>query len=80
MNKGKAQDPGMAKDEFQPNIGVEFEANWNDMSTPPDNAMAISNGGIIVSANNDGILYANDQGTITYTDYWPDFFNDPSLT
>jgi hypothetical protein len=42
--------------------------------------MAISNGGFIVTANNDGIEYYNDSGNSIYTDYWSDFFNDNTLT
>jgi hypothetical protein len=62
-----------------PQIGVDFEANWSTQQTPPDNSLAISNGGLIVSANNDGIVYADDAGAIAYAAFWPDFFNDPSL-
>lgn len=63
-----------------PVIGVDFEANWSIYGTPPDNSMAVSNGGFIVTANNDGIEYYTTSGTYLYFDYWYDFFNDPSLT
>ncbi len=63
-----------------PVIGTNFEANWTLAGTPPDNSMAISNGGYIVSANNDGIEYYGDAGSFLYSDYWSDFFNDNSLT
>jgi hypothetical protein len=63
-----------------PVIGTNFEANWTLEGTPPDNSMAISNGGYIVSANNDGIEYYSDAGSSLYSDYWSDFFNDNSLT
>jgi hypothetical protein len=63
-----------------PVIGTDFEANWSTESTPPDNSMAISNGGFIITANNDGVEYYNSSGTFLYFDFWSDFFNDNSLT
>ena len=63
-----------------PVIGIDFEANWSTESTPPDNSMAISNGGFIITANNDGVEYYNSSGTFLYFDFWSDFFNDNSLT
>ncbi len=63
-----------------PTIGTNFEANWTINGTPPDNSMAISNGGYIVTANNDGIEYYNASGSFLYFDFWSDFFNDNTLT
>lgn len=63
-----------------PTIGINFEANWSLVGTPPDNSMAISNGGFIVTANNDGIEYYNASGSFLYFDFWSDFFNDNTLT
>lgn len=62
-----------------PEIGTNFEANWSIDGVPPDNTMAISNGGFIVTANNDGVEYYNAQGDYLYFDFWADFFNDNSL-
>ena len=62
-----------------PEIGKNYEANWSIESTPPDNTMAISNAGIVVTANNDGIEYYSASGSFLYFDYWSDFFNDNSL-
>lgn len=63
-----------------PIIGTNFEANWSLNGTPPDNSMAISNGGFIVTANNDGVEYYNSAASFLYVDFWFDFFNDNSLT
>lgn len=63
----------------QPQIGVNFEANWSLFGSPPDNAIAISNGGFIVTANNDGIEYYAANGQFLKFDFWSDFFNDNSL-
>jgi hypothetical protein len=63
-----------------PQVGINFEANWSITSTPPDNSMAISNGGFIVTTNNDGVEYYNSNGTISLSDSWSDFFNTPALT
>lgn len=62
-----------------PEIGKNYEANWSIESTPPDNTMAISNAGIVVTANNDGIEYYSASGSFLYFDYWSDFFNDNTL-
>lgn len=63
-----------------PLLGQNMEGNWSVVGTPPDNSMAISNGGFIVSANNDGLEYHNAAGQFLYVDFWADFINDPSLT
>jgi hypothetical protein len=63
-----------------PTIGTNFEANWTTGGTPPDNAIAISNSGYIVTANNDGIEYYTASGNFLYFDFWSDFFNDNTLT
>ena len=62
-----------------PKIGVNFEANWSVETTPPDNTIAISNNGYIISANNDGIEYYSFTGQLLYFDFWFDFFNDSEL-
>ncbi|MFH1161331.1 MAG: T9SS type A sorting domain-containing protein [bacterium] len=63
-----------------PTIGASFEANWFDETTPPDNSMAISAGGLIVSVTNSHIEYYNTSGTLLFTSSFDDFFNDPSFT
>ncbi len=63
-----------------PIIGASFEANRFDGTTPPDNSMAISNGGRIVSVTNSHIEYFDMSGTRTYTSSFDDFFQDPSFT
>lgn len=62
-----------------PYVNTQFEANWSQVGTPPDNSVAISNGGIIVSVNNDEIGYGNSTGAFTWA-FWDAFFNDPLLT
>lgn len=63
-----------------PTIGVNFEGNWFDGAIPPDNSMAISNGGYIVTVINSNIEYYNTSGTLLYTSSFDDFFNNPYLT
>ncbi|MFZ1685822.1 MAG: T9SS type A sorting domain-containing protein [Flavobacteriales bacterium] len=62
-----------------PVVGTNFEANWSTQQTPPDNSLAISNGGWIVSTNNDGIVYAQTSGSIAFGAYWADFFQGQGL-
>ncbi|NQV01106.1 MAG: T9SS type A sorting domain-containing protein [Bacteroidia bacterium] len=63
-----------------PTIGASFEGNWFDQTTPPDNSMAISNGGYIVSVTNSHIEYFNTDGTRLFTSSFDDLFGDPSFT
>ena len=63
----------------RPTLGQNFDANWTLVGTPPDNHLAISNGGLIVTVNNDGIEYYRENGNFLYFDYWSDFFTDPNL-
>ncbi|QQR86769.1 MAG: hypothetical protein IPJ76_00660 [Flavobacteriales bacterium] len=62
-----------------PVVGTNMEGNWSVQQTPPDNSMAISNGGWIVSVNNDEIVYAQSSGTLTYAAFWADFFQGQGL-
>ncbi|MBL7138112.1 MAG: T9SS type A sorting domain-containing protein [Bacteroidales bacterium] len=64
----------------QPTIGASFEGNWFDQTTPPDNSMAISNGGYIVSVTNSHVEYFDMSGTRLFTSSFYDLFGDPSFT
>ena len=63
-----------------PIIGTNFEGNWSVLAHPPDNNIAISNGGEIVSVNNDGVEYYDESGNLLFVEDWSDFINDNSLT
>lgn len=75
----KAVDELAVRKNLQPEVGANFEANWSIAQTPPDNSMAISNGGIIVTANNDEVLYMNSSGALLQFFAWQDFFNNSQL-
>lgn len=62
-----------------PVIGASFEANVSVDETPSSNTIAVSNEGIIISANNDGVIYFNENGARLYEAKWDDFFNDNNL-
>lgn len=47
---------------IDPPIGLNWRANETINGTPPDNSIAISNGGIVVSADNNSLDYFNDSG------------------
>ncbi len=74
------EEPHAASRASDPILGINFEANWTLEQTPPDNSLAISNGGFIVTANNDGIEYYTSSGQFLYFDFWYDFLNDGTLT
>lgn len=71
--------PPAAPKAVLPVVGTNMEGNWSVQQTPPDNSMAISNGGWIVSVNNDEIVYAQSSGTLTYAAFWADFFQGQGL-
>lgn len=63
-----------------PVMGTGILANRMNFSTPPDNTMAISNGGRIVSIDNETIEYYNQSGSaVSLNVYHDDFFNSLNL-
>ena len=62
-----------------PVIDASFEANVSVDETPSSNSIAISNGGVIISVNNDGVIYFDEAGTRNYEAKWDDFFDDSQL-
>lgn len=62
-----------------PVVGNEFAGNPNNGSSPMDNSIAISNGGIIISVANTSIQYKNMSGGTTYNNSIVDFINDPAI-
>ncbi len=68
------------KSPITPVIDARFEANASVDATPSSNTIAISDDGIIISANNDGVIYFTETGTRLYEAKWVDFFDDNQLT
>jgi Secretion system C-terminal sorting domain len=63
--KGLALENGIAASKtngIDPPIGVNFGANQTITGTPPDNSIAISNAGLIISADNNMLDYFNENG------------------
>jgi len=60
-----------------PVIGTNFEGNEYNGYRPPDNAMAISSSGYIVSLTNCEINYYNSEGALLYQNSFEGFFNQP---
>lgn len=68
--------------ELSPQVNREFEGNTFNGSSPPDNAMAISNAGWIVSIVNNTVSYFDENGNIILdsedlSDYF-DFLDIPN--
>lgn len=61
-----------------PSVNFGFDAEYCTGNTPPDNAMAISNGGKIVSAVNCGIVFYNTSGTLLDSYDYQTFFSAPT--
>lgn len=62
-----------------PIVTSEFNGNPNNGSSPMDNGIAISNGGIIVSVANTTIQYKNEAGTLLFTSGLSSFIGDPGI-
>lgn len=58
-----------------PELGKNFRGNERDNSVPPDNSMAISRNGFIVSGINSNIVFMNASGVTSYKRPLPDFFS-----
>jgi len=56
-----------------PSVGRNFLGNRMDNGTPPDNTMAISNAGIIVSSDNNSIEYYDVNGSKLFSKVHSDF-------
>lgn len=63
-----------------PVIGSNWPGNTNNGSSPLDNSMAISDGGIIVSVANTTLEVDDINGTLLYYNDLATFYNDPSVT
>jgi Secretion system C-terminal sorting domain len=67
----------LKKTRATPALASGFDAEVCSSNIPPDNAMAISNGGKIVSAVNCGIFFYNTSGTLLGNANYATFFNNP---
>ena len=68
------------KSAITPIVSKNFAGNQYTGGYPPDNCLAISNNGYIVSAINSNINYYDTIGTLLYSSSFDNFFNDTSLT
>jgi PKD repeat protein len=62
-----------------PIVNANFNGNAFDLWTPSDNSLAISNGGIIVSAINSTLNYYSSTGTLIATTSFNTLINNPTL-
>lgn len=64
-----------------PVVGINFLGNEMHSGSPPDNTIAVSNGGLIVAVDNATIEYYNTSGQyLMIREEHSDFFNDATLT
>lgn len=74
-----AKSEGMAAG-IDPPIGVNFRGNQTIGGTPPDNSIAISNGGIIVSADNNSVDFYSELGDSLIRIKTDTLYMDSSIT
>ncbi len=78
--KGSYPDEPAGSALIDPMIGTTFPGNVFAGLTPPDNSMAISNEGYIVTVVNTNVEYYDMNGNNLYSSSFTNFFNDPELT
>jgi hypothetical protein len=78
--KGSYPDESTGSAVNNPTLGTNFAANVFAGLTPPDNSMAISNGGYIVSVVNTSLEYYDMNGNNLYSSSFTNLFNDSGLT
>jgi hypothetical protein len=78
--KGSYPDESAGSAFINPTLGTNFSGNVFAGLTPPDNSMAISNSGYIVTVVNTNIEYYDMSGSNLYSSSFTNFFNDPGLT
>ena len=61
-------------------VATNFQGNVFNGGAPPDNTIAISNNGYIVSVINCNVAYFNSNGNQLWTGSFWELFNDPTLT
>lgn len=65
---------------LSPTVGANWQGNLNNGSSPLDNNIAISNGGVIVSVSNCIIEIDNSAGSLLYYNDLVSFINDNTIT
>jgi hypothetical protein len=81
LNKQESFRPNAENDyqKITPILGANWLGNLNSGSSPLDNNIAISNGGIIVSVSNDILEIDDNQGSLLYYNDFVTFFNSSSI-
>jgi len=69
------QNNKMFKTDALPAVSKSFNAEYCTSNVPPDNTIAVSNSGYIVSAVNCGIYIYNENGQLLKNFNYPSFFN-----
>ncbi len=62
------------RSDAKPTLGVNFNGNLQGNNVPPDNTMAVSKNGFIVSSINSNIIFTNSAGKLNFTQNLTDFY------
>lgn len=60
-------------------LNVNYEGNRGTGSVPPDNTIAVSTNGFVISGINSNLFFSRTDGTVIYTQALADFFTDLGL-
>jgi PKD repeat protein len=62
------------RSDSKPSLGVNFNGNIQGNNVPPDNTMAVSKNGFVVSSINSNIIFTNSAGKLNFTQNLTDFY------
>ncbi len=60
-------------------LNINYEGNKGTGSVPPDNTLAVSTNGFVISGINSNLFFSRADGTVLYTQALSDFFTDLNL-
>lgn len=80
IQNNKKNNSELSTQSVTPVMGANWLGNVNNGSSPLDNNIAISDGGIIVSVANTTLEIDDMAGNSLYYNNIPTFFNDPNIT
>ncbi|HJW30514.1 MAG TPA: PKD domain-containing protein, partial [Saprospiraceae bacterium] len=75
VSTGNEHEATSGRRDFTPQLGANFKGNAYNFWAPPDNSMAVSDDGYIVSVINSNILFTDVNGQVLMEQNFDDFMN-----
>ncbi len=77
---GPAKENASTELRVDPTVALDFKGNGNNGTIPPDNNIAVSDDGYLVSVVNSNLLFADETGNILESSSFADFMSVLNLT